>query len=466
MTDRDPLSEYQTKLRKLQAAQSGVSGFFAGRREALKHARLTRFYQAGIDRLTGTWIGKGITGDAFAPASHLYARDLNIFGVGSVFEFLCTARTQAGQRRLASYLLDLPLRPETLARQQSIQELEPLATLRERISLLGKYTSQTCDLESFHEWLDTPAAPLPRLLSLILAAVSAALALLFLFALGTHLGSQAGVTPYLMALGACQLAFALFLRPRTRPVLESVRGISSELSVLREGLALMETNSFRSPKLESLTASVKGSAKAVSILDRLIGALHDCDQPWFYGLARILLIDSQITIAMERWKALYGTRLASWLDAWAEFEALNALACYAHEHPSDVFPELHDGPTPRFEAAGLAHPLLLESAAVRNDVELNSARKFYLVSGSNMAGKSTLLRAIAINAVLGCAGAPVRALRARQSSLCVCASLSIVDSLAEGKSKFMAEIERLRDILQSASSAGSSSSTQVLFVHR
>ena len=451
---RDPLSEYQAKLRSLQGAQASVPGFLASGANPLNRARLTRFYQSGIDRLTGTWAGKGVTGEAFSRPDHLYERDLNIFGAGSVFEFLCTARTQAGQRRLASYLLDLPPRPETLARQQAVQELGPLAELRERICLLGKYSTLTCDFESFNEWLDAPAAPLPRLVSLIVAVVSAALTVLFAFALATNVGARTTITPYLMALGLLQLTFALTLRPKMQPVAESGRGISSELSVLREGLALMEAYAFRSPKLESLKACVKGSAQAVGKLDRLIDALDQSDQPWFYGLTRILLVDTQIAISMERWKVRHGKHLGGWLDAWAEFEALNALACYAYEHPPDVFPEILDGSAPRFEAVGLAHPLLPESIGVRNDIELNSARKFYLVSGSNMAGKSTLLRAIALNAVLGCAGAPVRAFRARQSSLSVCASLSIVDSLAEGKSKFMAEVERLRDILQSASDPG------------
>lgn len=452
------LLEYQNKLQSIQAQLSLAQGFLAGR-EALTLSRLSRFYQSGIDRLTGEWSGKGVSGDAFIPAAHLYERDLNIFGAGSLFEFLCTARTQVGQRRLASYLLDLPERSETLARQQSIKELEPLTAMREQIHLLGKYTSQTCDFEPFREWLDAPAIVVPRFVSWILALLSFALTLLFLLTIGAQPAVRALAIPYLVPVAILQLAFASWLHPKTRPVLASARGLGSELTVLRQGLALMEASSFQSPKLQGLIASVKGSSHAVGKLNSLFDALDQCDQPWLYGLARILLIDAQFALAVERWKARHAEHLAIWLDAWAEFEALNALACYAHEHPADVYPEILDNSTPRFEAAGLAHPLLPESAAVRNDVELNSARKFYLVSGSNMAGKSTFLRAIGINAVLGAAGAPVRASRARQSSLAVCASLAIVDNLTEGKSKFMAEIERLRDILQSARG-----SSPVLFV--
>ena len=125
----------------------------------------------------------------------------------------------------------------------------------------------------------------------------------------------------------------------------------------------------------------------------------------------MLILHWTILLAMERWKSRYAKNLIGWLDAWAEFEALSALACYAHEHPNDVFPE-KAGKESEFEAAGLGHPLLLESGCVRNDILLGAPRRFYLVSGSNMAGKSTLLRSIGVNAVLAAAGAPVRARRA------------------------------------------------------
>lgn len=420
------------------------------RREASRFSRLQRFYQSGVERLTGDWPGKGASGEEFEPPAHLYARDLNLFGSGSMFELLCTARTQVGRRKLASYLLDLPEQTETLARQEAVKQLAPQSALRDEICLLGQYSFQRSEWEPFREWLESRSITVPRAVPWILAAISGGLVLSVLIPWlappGAGLWSR--VAPYLLSLAIAQTGLAIWLRPKVRSLPDRARGIAGELAVLRDGLALLEAQSFDSAKLGDLTHRVKGAAGAIHRLDRLTRALQQCNQEWFYAISRALLLDKQLALAIERWKIRHAKDLPVWLDAWAEFEALNALACYTHEHPEDVFPQMLNG-APEFEAAGLGHPLLHD--CVRNDVQLGNGRRFYLVSGSNMAGKSTFLRAIAINAVLGSAGAPVRARMARQSSFAVCASVSIVDSLGEGKSKFMAEVDRLRETLCAAS---------------
>jgi DNA mismatch repair ATPase MutS len=418
-------------------------------RQVPQLARLLRFYESGIARLEGNWSGKGVSGEEFHQPAHLYETDLNLFGEGSLFELLCTARTQAGRERLGSYLLSLPSRDETIARQQAVQELEPRADLREKISLLGKFSFLDCDWTPIGEWLQSPAITAPPVILIwILPLVGLALVLMILipWLAQPEAGLFTRVAPYVGPLILLQLVFAMVLRPRVRPVLEITRRAGQELTLLRQGLALLESQKFTSPKLKDLVTRVQGGRAAVRYMERLLRAMEECNKQWFFALSRVLLIDTQVALAMERWKARHGAHLIQWLDAWAEFEALNSLGCYAHEHPDDVFPEIVADAV-EIEASGLGHPLLRESACVRNDVSLNAKRKFYLVSGSNMAGKSTFLRTIAINAVLGAAGAPVRARSARMSSFAVCASVSIVDSLGEGKSKFMAEIDRLRAIL-------------------
>jgi hypothetical protein len=404
------------------------------RREASNISRLQRFYRSGVDRLTGDWAGKGASGDEFTPAEHLYARDLNLFGAGSMFELLCTARTQVGRRRLASYLLDLPDKDETVARQEAVKELEPQSGLREQICLIGKFSFHGCEWGPFREWLESPALTTPRAISWIMPAIGCALALMVLipWLAPVNAGLWTRVAPYLFSLALVQIGLALWLRPRARALLDRARGIAGELTLLRNSLAMLATHSFRSDKLTKLARCVTGAAAAVRKLDFLIQAMEQCDKELFYAFSRALLVHTQLGLAIERWKVTHGKDLEAWLDAWAEFEALSALAGYAHEHPEDVFPEMLDGPA-EFQATGLGHPLLRENACVRNDVHLSQARRFYLVSGSNMAGKSTFLRALGISAVLGSAGAPVRARQARQSSFAVCASVSIVDSLADGK---------------------------------
>ncbi len=155
---------------------------------------------------------------------------------------------------------------------------------------------------------------------------------------------------------------------------------------------------------------------------------------------------TQLALAVERWRAKYQEQLSGWIDIWAEFDALNAIACYAYENPNHGFPELVEGAT--LTIRGLGHPLLPLHRCVRSDVVLGESPRFWVLSGSNMAGKSTLLRAVGMSAVLAYAGAPIRAAHAQISQFRICASIGLTDSLLDGKSKFLAEAERLMLILQ------------------
>jgi DNA mismatch repair ATPase MutS len=152
---------------------------------------------------------------------------------------------------------------------------------------------------------------------------------------------------------------------------------------------------------------------------------------------------------LEAWRARHGPRIGDWLTALGEMEALSSLAGYAYEHPADVFPELVvDSASPMIGAQGLAHQLIAESSAVRNDMLLDAKQPLHVISGSNMSGKSTWLRAIGANLVLAMAGAPVRARQFRITTLQIGASIRTVDSLQEGVSRFYAEIKRVRQIIE------------------
>jgi len=156
-----------------------------------------------------------------------------------------------------------------------------------------------------------------------------------------------------------------------------------------------------------------------------------------------------VAFAAERWRQSHGGALRLWMDAIGQMEALLALASYSYEHPSDSFPEFVDGPAV-LEAEELGHPLVPAELCVRNDVSISAGARVLLVSGSNMSGKSTLLRAVGMNTVLAMAGAPVRARRLRLTPLLVGASIRVNDSLQEGSSRFYAEITRLRQIFDFA----------------
>lgn len=138
--------------------------------------RLQRFYRRGVARLEGNWVGNGISGEEFSNSSHPYERDLGLFGEGSLFELLCTTRTEIGRRRLASYLLEAPSREEALARQEAVRELQSRTELREQIALLGEFDFQESKWETFVNWLESPARRWPAFLRPLLLMTSSLLA--------------------------------------------------------------------------------------------------------------------------------------------------------------------------------------------------------------------------------------------------------------------------------------------------
>lgn len=411
--------------------------------------RLQRFYERAIQRVKGNWAGRGANGDEFDDAEHVYARDLNVFGEGSLFELLCTARTAIGQRGLAEYLLKAPTREETLLRQEAVRELRGRLDLREKLALLGDFEFFESKWKTFVEWLDAPIVSFRKSLRVATLITSVSIAGILFVGGPTGLIPWAWVAVWLTPLVAFHSIVGLVFQSRVRQMLGWLHLVSVETQVLREGLLLLEKQPFQSVKLRQLSDHVRGSSELVQKLERLLSGLNERNKELFYAPSLLLLIGTQLCMAIEQWRIEHRVTFRIWMDSWAEFEALNALANYAYENAENTFPELASGET-KFEAEALGHPLLAEESCVRNDVDLNGECRFYLVSGSNMSGKSTLLRAIGLNAVLAFAGAPVRARVLRLSQLSVCASLSVVDSLLTGKSKFMAEIDRLRQTIEEA----------------
>jgi DNA mismatch repair ATPase MutS len=174
---------------------------------------------------------------------------------------------------------------------------------------------------------------------------------------------------------------------------------------------------------------------------RLIRLVEQRKNEWFAYPSFCLLWGTQFAMAIERWRRLHGAQMLEWIAALGEIEALISLSTYSYEHPGDTFPELVErGPV--FDAEGLGHPLLEESTCVRNDLQLGDTVQFLIVSGSNMSGKSTFLRAIGLNAVLAYMGAPVRCTKLRLSSLTIGAAVRMQDSVVDGRSHFLA---RCRD---------------------
>jgi hypothetical protein len=411
--------------------------------------RLKRFYNCAVQRLNGNWASNGVSGDDWCDPAHIYARDLDVFGEGSLFELLCITRTSIGQSRLADYLAKAPPLEETLLRQEAVRELSSRLDLREKIATLGEFDFAESNWSTFRDWLDAPKLAFLRPLPFVLATTSGVLAGLILAGFDAVL-PWAGITAWIAALLAFHAGVGLFFRNRVKRMISAVQPVSAETHVVREGIALLAREQFQSALLRQLSDRVQNAAVSMQKLDRLLGALAQRDKDYFYLFSRALLAGTQLCMAIERWRRQHGDALKHWLEAWAEVEALNALAGYAYENPANSFPEFSTTDEACFEAQDLGHPLLPSAACVANDVQLNRESRFYIVSGSNMSGKSTLLRSIGLNTVLAFAGAPVRARALKLSGLSLVASLSVVDSVLSGKSKFLAEVDRLRQALESA----------------
>jgi DNA mismatch repair ATPase MutS len=279
---------------------------------------------------------------------------------------------------------------------------------------------------------------------MVLAALSAA---------GAAVWAVFGIPePFLVVLGI-EAVFFFKLRARVLRVIHAVGEPAYGLALFAEVLARFGREKFRSPSLVALQKQLAPDgvppSHRIARLNRLMELL-DSSEHWLLRLIDLpLLYRVQLALAIEAWRKKSGPSVRRWLAATGELEALCAFANYAYEHPSDVYPEFTEE-SPSFEGEALAHPLLPESRAVRNDMRLCGGSRAMVVSGSNMSGKSTLLRTIGINAVLAMAGAPVRARRLRLSPLAVGASIRTMDSLQGGTSRFYTEIKRLRKLVDLA----------------
>jgi hypothetical protein len=405
------------------------------------------FYERGLERLRRNWKALERTGEEFARPGHLYQFDLQILGERSLFSLLCTTRTQAGDARLAEYLLDPVDLDEVRARQAAVRELREIVDFRERIALLGKYSFQGCDPDKFREWMNMPLLQAPAAVPVYLLTSTFVMLVLAVASLVQVL-SWTHALPVLIPLVIAQAVVSAPLWRGVRLRLRILRSITAECSVLREGLQLLESQIFVSPKLRDLVDRSKKSNASFQVrrLEQLFGWIAQREKELFFLPSLLTATGTQLVLAVERWRAKYQEQLDEWIDIWAEFDALNAIACYAWEHPGQIFPEFVDEET-TLRARDLGHPLLPPDC-VRNDVVLDESQRFWILSGSNMAGKSTLLRAVGMNAVLAYAGASICASEAQLSNFAVCASISLSDSLLDGKSKFLAETERLSLVLR------------------
>jgi hypothetical protein len=406
--------------------------------------RAIDFYERGIARIEDRWIGTGETGERFRDDHHLYANDLDLFGSGSLFELLSIAATPAGEETLAAWLKHPADADDILARQAAVTELTPALDLREALARAALDVRADVHTQPLLTWAEQPRQLSPPWLAWIArlstVAVVVTVALLWL----------SGDSVPLLVVLVVQSLFSWPQMRRIEHVLHGAAAVTRDLDTLARLLTRLETETFVAPRLRELQQQLGGgsASRAIRTLRRLL-EIHDWQHNnVFLVLSLPFLVGTHLAWAIEAWRHRHGSSIRQWLAAAGEFEALASISAYRYEHPDDPFPMIVSDADRRacFDGVALGHPLLPAARMVRNDLSLNDSTRLLVVSGSNMSGKSTLLRTVGTNAVLAFAGAPVRATSLRLSPLTVGATLRIQDSLQEGRSRFYAEITRIREL--------------------
>jgi hypothetical protein len=443
-------------------------------RDKMNRNRLMRqINQHAIARLRRDWKTLPNTHVDVPPRKKGMADDLDLFGHASLFHLLCAANTPMGIRTLRDWFLK-PARPDEVQRRQwAAAELAPHLDLRQTLILEGRLLADRGKAtERFVQWAEGDAwlGARPYLLWLV-RCVSAAVASIFVLllcgAVSTEMGALVVITlvllnAFIIALfgGKVHNIFSIVQFRRNEAIrylsmfelLYSIPDSSGELQTLKD-----EATNLGGGVLLRLRQLNRITAWAMMHGDPILRVFV------YLPLQFLFLYDFHILNLLEVWQTRYGRHARGWFIALGKFEALASLATIVHDHPDWVMPKV-DASAGRIEARKLGHPLLPCETRVDNDVEVGPAGTCLLVTGSNMSGKSTLLRSIGINAILAQAGAPVCAEQLIIPPLVVATSMRIRDSLENGVSFYMAQLMRLKEIVSLASDAKSRENRFLLYL--
>jgi hypothetical protein len=410
--------------------------------------RAVTVYSNGLARIEDRWVGTGQTGERFDIPHHVYAADLDLFGKESLFELLSTARTRMGEEVLARWLLSPSPTVEILERHKAISELRDRLDFREDLAVLGEDAKVGVHPDALLAWAGAPN----QLNRNWLRWFSPVLVFLAFASAAVWIGW--GSAPPFVVVVVAELLITRSFKKRLTEIFQAAEHAFANLDLLSALLARLEREEFVSPRLvvlkRQLASHNLAGSQAITRLRTIVQFIESRRNPMLRLLDGPLMYSLQIGFAAEAWRREHGSAVRCWLGGTGEMEALISIATYSYEHPADPFPEFVESHAASFVGEELGHPLIPAAKCVRNSVHICGGTRVLLVSGSNMSGKSTLLRTVGINAVLAMAGAPVRARRLQLTPLQVGASIRVNDSLHEGNSRFYAEITRLRQIYELA----------------
>lgn len=385
-------------------------------------------------------------------AEHPYAEDLDILGRASLYQWIGPAATEAGAATLAQWLLAPASPDEIRMRQQAVDELAPRDRWRERLAAFGAVNTESVPLPigGFLTWCESRVPPLPYFGTIRVVVYALLAALWMLIAL-----HAAGATP---ALWPIPLLAGLVLSFVTAYGIHlAINAAGAGQRALKQYAALLAhvvSPAFEISKLaalqERLGSHTLPAPVAMRRLNRILGfaELRHGSALLHFPIQAITLWDFHVLFALERWRRSVGPHVRDWLEAAGEIDALACMAGVRYDNPSWCQPQL--GYERVFRAKALGHPLIPDNRRVANEVTVGPPSGVLLITGSNMSGKSTLLRAIGLNAVLAQAGAPACAAELQMPPADLHTSIRIQDSLERGISYFMAALARLKSVVDAA----------------
>ena len=418
--------------------------------ERRRYEQLRKVNEQALARVARRWDEILAPAVKAPPAFANTSADLEIFGQASLFQLLTAAESTSGVRELRAWLSE-PAAPEAaVERQQAVAALAPQLDQRQEFQVCGRLLAQSLvPPADFLRWAESDRPAFGRAVIWLarLSALTAALLIagLVFGLLSAELGGTA-----LAALVCGNVLFTAIFGGRVYEALSAVASGAAEAR-LNHGLYRLAAGFPREGAiLGRIAAEVDDAIEQMARLERLV-ALASLRR-WlllYFPLEFLFLWDFHIVAWLERWRAETGRRYRGWFDCVGELEALCSLAALAHDNPGWCFPQFETDAR-KIEAQGLGHPLIAESVRVANDVALGPPGEILMVTGSNMSGKSTLLRSLGVNLVLAQAGGPVCARRMSLPPVELATVMRVSDSLERGVSLFMAELGRLKLVVERA----------------
>lgn len=403
-----------------------------------------------IVRARGTWRKRSTDGSNYLDDERPQDVDLYIFGKGSIFQYICAARTKRGRDRLAKSFSPIPPDDftEIRLRQKGVAELLQRPRLSLDLEALARLMPNNHDTTPLIKAMEEPLPEVSKIFYLRFIPFPLILAIIFL---GTSdIIENVSMFILLSIVPIISLAISFVMLSRTSEILKPLKMLSKELKLYQAIFERLESTDFNSSSLkkirETLTDEVS-AARKLKLLTLLVRFVNTRKNPFAYILGNsIFLLDFFCASSFINWRVTAAEHLHKWIDAWSEAEVLISLASIGQTRQTYCFPTLLDDPAPKITAKNLSSLLIANKKAVPNDVDLKAGTM--IVTGANMSGKTTWIRTIAGAVMLAYAGAPVCAESFSVSKLSVFTSIRVNDDIGQGLSTFYAELLRIKSMIE------------------